>query len=270
MITEGSPLVGVGARVRVARKLVPDLTQQRLADRAHVSVSLVKAVEQGRVPATAAFVAAVLGMTVYDLWGQPNPRYGQERAGVTALETAVIAGPALVSDNPPSPLDELATRVDEITRLYDRCRFSMLMERAPGLLEDLHTAAAHQAPGADAERAQQLLTISYDRTRRCLHALVVRFELNDEESAAAFDRLVAETGHGIEANEPGTLVYVTHRVEGAPLSRLFYEVYRDHAAFEEHERQPHTQRFLIERGKYVASKRVEFVSPITSKGLPAG
>ncbi|MGH3925374.1 MAG: helix-turn-helix domain-containing protein, partial [Pseudonocardiaceae bacterium] len=123
MTTEDTPLAGVGARVRAARKLVPALTQQRLADRAHVSVSLVKAVEQGRAPATAGFIAAVapvLGLTVYDLWGQPSPRYGQERTGIATLETAVIAGPALASDHPPHPLDELTTRVDEITRLYDR------------------------------------------------------------------------------------------------------------------------------------------------------
>lgn len=101
-----------------------------------------------------------------------------------------------------------------------------------------------------------------------MYALIVRFELNDNESAAAFDRLVEDTGHGIRTNEPGTLVYVTHRVEGAPLARVFYEVYRNRSAFEEHERQPHTLRFLSEREKYVASIRVEFVSPATAKGLP--
>nr|CEL23342.1 hypothetical protein [Kibdelosporangium sp. MJ126-NF4]CTQ94504.1 hypothetical protein [Kibdelosporangium sp. MJ126-NF4] len=100
-------------------------------------------------------------------------------------------------------------------------------------------------------------------------ALVVRFELNDDAAADAFDQLVLETGKGISAYEPGTLVYVTHRVEGSPLSRVFYEVYRDRDAFEEHERQPHTKRFLSERDLYVASTRVEFVTPQTAKGLPA-
>lgn len=101
-----------------------------------------------------------------------------------------------------------------------------------------------------------------------MFALVVRFELRDDESAVAFDRLVEETSQGIRVSEPGTLVYVTHRVDGAPLSRVFYEVYRDRAAFDEHERQSHTVRFLSERDKYVASTRVEFVSPVTAKGLP--
>ena len=102
-----------------------------------------------------------------------------------------------------------------------------------------------------------------------MYALVVRFELKDNDSAAAFDELVELTGQGIRAREPATLVYVTHQVEGAPLARVFYEVYRDRAAFEEHERQPHTMRFLAEREKYISSTRVEFVSPVTAKGLPS-
>jgi quinol monooxygenase YgiN len=101
-----------------------------------------------------------------------------------------------------------------------------------------------------------------------MYALVVRFELNDEEAAAGFDELVEETGRQIATREPGTLVYVTHRVEDAPLSRVFYEVYRDRSAFETHERQPHTVHFLSERDKYLSSTRVEFVSPATAKGLP--
>ncbi|WP_063824947.1 hypothetical protein [Nocardia pseudovaccinii] len=41
------------------------------------------------------------------------------------------------------------------------------------------------------------------------------------------------------------------------------------AAFEEHERQPHTRRFLDQRGEYVESFRVEFLAPAAVKGLPA-
>lgn len=102
-----------------------------------------------------------------------------------------------------------------------------------------------------------------------MFALVVKFDLFDAEKAAAFDELVAETVKSITENEPGTLVYATHTVDGEPLSRLFYEVYRDRAAFEEHERQPHTRRFLDQRGEYVESFRVEFLAPAVVKGLPA-
>ncbi|WP_039821561.1 putative quinol monooxygenase [Nocardia testacea] len=101
-----------------------------------------------------------------------------------------------------------------------------------------------------------------------MFALVVRFDLKDAEAAAAFDRLVAETAEGITESELGTLVYAIHTVTDAPLGRIFYEVYRDREAFEEHERQPHTRRFLDRRAEYVADVRVEFLAPTTAKGLP--
>jgi quinol monooxygenase YgiN len=96
----------------------------------------------------------------------------------------------------------------------------------------------------------------------------VRFELNNEQDAFAFDKLVEETAQDIAAHEPGTLVYATHNVKDSPLSRVFYEVYRDKEAFEEHEKQAHTLRFLQEREKFTASVRVEFLSPREVTGLP--
>ncbi|WP_324189983.1 putative quinol monooxygenase [Nocardia cyriacigeorgica] len=98
-------------------------------------------------------------------------------------------------------------------------------------------------------------------------ALVVKFELQDSAKAAAFDQLVAETVRDIAEHESGTLVYATHVVEGEPLARVFYEVYRDRAAFDEHERQPHTRRFLERRGEFVADFRVEFLTPGVAKGI---
>lgn len=94
-----------------------------------------------------------------------------------------------------------------------------------------------------------------------MYGLVVRFELRDGHEAA-FDQLTAETVEKIQAREPGTLVYVTHRVDGAPLLRVFYELYRDEAAFHEHESQPHVGRFLAERDHHlVGPPEVTFVRP---------
>ncbi|WP_405179214.1 antibiotic biosynthesis monooxygenase [Nocardia sp. NBC_01377] len=101
-----------------------------------------------------------------------------------------------------------------------------------------------------------------------MHALVVKFDLIDAAKAEAFDQLVAETVKSIADSEPGTLVYATHTVEDQPLSRVFYEVYRDRAAFEEHERQSHTRHFLDRRSEYIKSFRVEFLTPAVVKGLP--
>ncbi|WP_280234707.1 putative quinol monooxygenase [Nocardia cyriacigeorgica] len=100
-----------------------------------------------------------------------------------------------------------------------------------------------------------------------MFALVVKFELRDADKADAFDQLVAETVREIIEHEPGTLVYATHAVEGEPLSRVFYELYRDRDAFDEHERQPHTRRFLERRSEFIADFRVEFLSPIVAKGI---
>lgn len=102
-----------------------------------------------------------------------------------------------------------------------------------------------------------------------MFALVVKFVLKDEQAATEFDQLVADTARGITDLEPGTLVYATHSVEGEPLARIFYEVYADKAAHAEHERQPHTRRFLDERQRYGTRVWVEFLGEGPAKGLPA-
>ncbi len=99
-------------------------------------------------------------------------------------------------------------------------------------------------------------------------ALVVKFNLENEEKAAAFDALVADTVRAITDHEPGTLVYATHTVADEPLARVFYEVYRDRAAFDEHEQELHTRHFLEQRAQYIESFRVEFLTPAVAKGLP--
>jgi quinol monooxygenase YgiN len=94
-----------------------------------------------------------------------------------------------------------------------------------------------------------------------MYGLVVRFELRDGHEAG-FDQLGAETVDQIEAHETGTLVYVIHRVDGAPHLRVFYELYRDEAAFQAHEAQPHVRRFLAERDEHlVGPPKVTVVRP---------
>jgi quinol monooxygenase YgiN len=95
--------------------------------------------------------------------------------------------------------------------------------------------------------------------------LSVRFTLKPG-AAETFDALVEETVAGIRASEPGTLVYVSHRVDGQPELRIFYELYRDRAAFEEHERQTHTRRFLAEREALLEGVEVDWLGAITGKG----
>ncbi|MGW6281100.1 putative quinol monooxygenase [Kribbella sp. NPDC055071] len=95
--------------------------------------------------------------------------------------------------------------------------------------------------------------------------LVVRFTLK-EGAAASFDALVAETLIGIRSSEPGTLIYVNHGVDGEPNQRIFYELYRDRAAFDEHERQPHTRNFLTNRDALVDHVEVTRLTTLDGKG----
>lgn len=99
-----------------------------------------------------------------------------------------------------------------------------------------------------------------------MFGLFVRFSCKDEASAEAYDRLVAETIEAIKTDEPGTLVYASHLVEGQPLQRVFYELYQDRAAFEAHEASPATRRYLAERGQYLAGTEVDWLTLQTGKG----
>ena len=99
-----------------------------------------------------------------------------------------------------------------------------------------------------------------------MFGLSVRFTCLDADSAAGFDQLVAETVPEIGKHEAGTLVYAVHTVEGQPLQRIFYELYRDRAAFEAHEASPATRRYLAERYQYLASTEVDWLTLQTGKG----
>jgi quinol monooxygenase YgiN len=95
--------------------------------------------------------------------------------------------------------------------------------------------------------------------------LSVRFTLK-EGTAAAFDALVAETLIGIRESEPGTLIYVNQAVDDEPSLRIFYELYRDREAFDQHERQPHTRKFLAGREALVDHVEVDWLTAVDGKG----
>jgi quinol monooxygenase YgiN len=99
-----------------------------------------------------------------------------------------------------------------------------------------------------------------------MFGLFVRFTCKDQASAEAYDKLVAETIEAIKTDEQGTLVYASHLVDGEPLQRIFYELYKDKDAFEAHEAAPHTRRYLDQRGQYLASTEVDWLTLQAGKG----
>jgi len=172
-VDEGSasraPSERVGIRVAVARK-VRGWTQATLAGKAHVSASLVSQVERGAVPASPAFVAAsaqALGMTVADLYDQPAPKWGIERAHVTELETAVLEGEDGAASHLENEAEAVLARVAWLQRLS---RYDESSAVLPDLLRALHAAAA-EAPSWHAEAAHAQLAAAYSCALYCLHRL---------------------------------------------------------------------------------------------------
>lgn len=100
-----------------------------------------------------------------------------------------------------------------------------------------------------------------------MFGLMVRFTCRDELAATGFDALVARTGEQIRANEPGTLIYAVHRVDGRPLERIFYELYRDADAFEAHESQDYVQAFLAARDQFLTATEVDRLDLMSAKGV---
>jgi quinol monooxygenase YgiN len=72
----------------------------------------------------------------------------------------------------------------------------------------------------------------------------------------AFDRLTEEAVRAVRELEPDTLIYACHTAHHSPNQRVFYQLYRDRGAYQEHERQPHIRHFLAEGRSYVRNTKV--------------
>ena len=91
-----------------------------------------------------------------------------------------------------------------------------------------------------------------------------------DEAADDFERLASEVVEQVKTREPGTLVYVMHGVPAAPMQRILYAVYRDEAAFDEHERQPYIRQFEEEREPFVLATNVIELGVKLGKFAPTG
>src|SRR4051812_1962532 len=114
------------ARKRRAR----GLTQQGLADRAFVSLSLVQQVETGRKPASPSLVAAAaaaMHVAPAELYGQPYRRSERGADNVHASVDDVRRALAYSDippdlDAPPRSLDVLAGEITSMQRLLQQSR----------------------------------------------------------------------------------------------------------------------------------------------------
>ena len=150
MSAEEVRLDGVGQRVRAERNLA-GLTQRQLAARANVSLSLVKKVEAGFVPASPAFVAAAARALSADsatLMRQPYLRDEPSSRRVHAVIPGLrreIAAYRLPPDQDirPRSVAELRLAVNEASRLRHLATLDTLGAELPALLAELRAAIAH-------------------------------------------------------------------------------------------------------------------------------
>ncbi|WP_058854699.1 helix-turn-helix domain-containing protein [Nocardia jinanensis] len=167
---------GVGARVAEERKLA-GWTQARLASTANVSTSLVKAVEQGRAPASPAFISAcgrALKVGVTALLEQPYPRTTRDEqlvhAGIPDIRRELAVYRIPPEDIPPRTLHELTGDVARASKMRHMVNLGELGELLPSLLHDLRVAW-YSSSGTDQERIFGLLAETYAATSQAVYKL---------------------------------------------------------------------------------------------------
>jgi transcriptional regulator with XRE-family HTH domain len=170
---------GTGANIAILRKAA-GFTQDQLAQRANVSISLLTKVETGDRPASHSLVAAVaraLRIPIERIHGQP---YEAVEAAATHASIDELRSVLRAYDLPssgqeaPRPLATLRTEVAAVTDLRRRGFYTRLGERLPKLLADV-TAAALDAVGDERRAAFGLLVSGY----YIAHGLAYRLGYSD-------------------------------------------------------------------------------------------
>lgn len=105
------------------------------------------------------------------------------------------------------------------------------------------------------------------RYRHHMYALEVRLELRSADTATVFDRLAIDAVEHIAEFEQGTVSYAIYALDSDPKVRIVYEIYRDRAAFESHQKQQHTKNFLEQRDRYIAFSKARVLTLVAHSGF---
>jgi quinol monooxygenase YgiN len=111
---------------------------------------------------------------------------------------------------------------------------------------------------------------SSERQEERVIVMLLRVDCRDDAAADEFDRLTARVFQQVADNEPGTLVFANHMVAGQPLTRVFYEIYRDEEAATIHSRGEALQQLLASQDALVAGFHIDQLTLELAKGLPPG
>lgn len=156
----------VGARIATIRK-TRGLTARALAERAHVSYSLLAKVESGAAPASPALVGAVaraLRVDVPRLTGlpyqEPLAQAGRLHEMIGPIRRSVETFDLPDESITPRAFGELAADVQQVSVLGQEAEFVQIGAVVPGLLDELVTAI-HSAPPGEQPRLYGLLAEAY-------------------------------------------------------------------------------------------------------------
>ena len=84
----------------------------------------------------------------------------------------------------------------------------------------------------------------------------------EEEMESAMRDMVSK----VQSEEEATLAYALHRAQGEPGKFMFYEKYKDQAAFEHHSTTPYIRELFDKIGPLVdGSPRIEMYEEIAAK-----
>lgn len=156
----------IGSRI-AALRTARGMTQRRLADEAHVSLSLLTKVETGKAPATPPLIGAVaraLRVDVPRITGQPyepgRGRGGRLLDSIEEIRRAVAAIDYPDDETPVRSRDDLAEDVRHLSELGQAANFTAIGAALPALLTDL-SAALQAAPEVDRPALNSLLAEAY-------------------------------------------------------------------------------------------------------------
>ncbi|WP_067573624.1 helix-turn-helix domain-containing protein [Nocardia acidivorans] len=169
-------LVGVGARVAQARKL-KGWSQSRLAMETDISLSLIRAVEQGRRAATQGFISAcakALRTSSAELLGQPFPPTNAEdrelHGAIALLRNELAAYDLPAPEIEVRPLAKLSQDVVQARRYRRDAAAPKLAAMLPPLVTEAR-ALVHRSAGQVRDHAYVLLTELYYDVRSLAHKM---------------------------------------------------------------------------------------------------
>lgn len=167
---------GVGQRVAATRRL-NGMTQRTLAEKANVSLGIVRQVEQGTAPASQSFISAVaraLNVSYTDLTDRPSATSSREEqhvhAGIPAIRRELATYRIPPEDVPMRPYLDLAADVAKASKMRHGVQLAEMGELLPDLLHDLRVGW-HSTTGPDQERIFGLLAEAYSATSQLVYKL---------------------------------------------------------------------------------------------------